>query len=169
MMFTIVLAGVFIGSAATLWYRISQKIPELVAIPDEVIVERLYEDSARIRVFLLSWRRYWQEREHWQLFWRISEKVLHRLHIWMLRADNGMMNLLKKVRMAGGLPNGNWNGGQSQPADPERVKPVARSFKSARPVRGEHSLGHGIVSEGASHGARIQEVRRKRVKSAVPE
>ena len=149
MMFTIVLAGVFIGSAATLWYRISQKIPELVAIPDEVIVERLYEDSARIRVFLLSWRRYWQEREHWQFFWRISEKVLHRLHIWMLRADNGMMNLLKKVRMAGGLPNGNWNGNGSA-GEIHRSEPEAP-----------------LVQDELFKSPRIQEVRRKK-KEAMP-
>lgn len=147
MVFTIILAAIFIGSVGTLWYRISHKIPELVAIPDEVIVERLHEDSARIRVFLLSWRRYWQEQEHWQLFWRVLERALHRLHILLLRTDNGTVNLLKKVRTAGGFPNGNGNGSIYSQTPPQEMD---------------------IRAAGDSFGPpRIQEVRRKR-KDSVP-
>jgi len=149
-MFDLLLIIVFIGSAGALWYRVSEKIPELVAIPDEVIVDRLHDDSARVRVFLLNLKHWWREEQYREPLWRFCEKVVYRLHIFLLRADNGMMALLKKVRSLGGLPgngNGNRKGDQIHEAEPETTPPASPSFRSAL----------------------IQEVRRKKVKSVVPE
>ena len=50
MLFDLILIFISAASSVALWYRMSQKIPELVAIPDEIIVDRLHEDSARIEV-----------------------------------------------------------------------------------------------------------------------
>lgn len=110
MVLDILLAISFIGSAGFLWYRISEKIPELVAIPDEVIVSRLREDSARVRVFLLQFRVFVRERRWREPCLRLCEKILHRFHIWLLRLDNTVALLLKKVRGLAGLANGNNNG-----------------------------------------------------------
>lgn len=99
MLFDLALLLVCIGSAAVLWYRVSQKIPELVAIPDEVIVDRLHEDSARIRVFLLTLRRSWRDGEHWLAILRYAERALYRTHILLMKADNWMMGVVKDIRL----------------------------------------------------------------------
>ena len=151
-MFDALLSVAFVGSAGVLWYRISQRIPELVAIPDEVIVERLHEDSARIRVFLLNLKRWWREEQYRRPLWKFCEKIIYRLHILLLRVDNGTVGLLKKVRVLGGLPNGNGNGnGNGNEADrheaaaEERPTAVAASTMMPLPRSG-----------------RIQEVRRRK-------
>lgn len=137
----LILAG--IGSATVLWHRISRKIPELVAIPDEVIIDRLHEDSARIRVFLLNVRRYWRERKHHQFFLRYAEKALFRAHILMLRTDNSMIAILKKLRMLLGETNG--------------VSPVAPPAETPPPPQS----GHPFATPPPRH-SRIQEVRSRR-------
>lgn len=76
-MFDVLLVIVFIGSAGVLWYRLSQKIPELVAVPDEVIVQRLHEDSARVRVFLLNIKHWWREEQYREPWWRFFLRESH--------------------------------------------------------------------------------------------
>lgn len=93
------------GSVFTLWYLISKKIPELVAIPDDVIARRLEEDSARVRVFLLRFKSFYTEGRIKEFFWSIVAKILHRTHIVLMRVDNGTVALLKRVR-----GNGNGSG-----------------------------------------------------------
>ncbi len=141
-MFDAFLAAAFIGSAGVLWYRISQKIPELVAIPDEVITQCLHEDSARVRVFILNIKNYWREKQYREPLWRFCEKIIYRLHILLLRADNGTVGLLKKVRAASGLPNDNGS---------------ANGLAA-------HAAGHKTeqVVIPPAHSIRIQEVRRKK-------
>lgn len=148
-MFDALLVVAFVGSIGVLWYRVSQKIPELVAIPDEVIVQRLHEDSARVRVFLLNLKRWWREEQYREPMWRFCEKIVYRLHILLLRVDNGMVALLKKVRSIGGLPNGNGNGNgngaETHKAVPEEQPTAATSTMMSFP-----------------RSTRIQEVRRKK-------
>lgn len=151
MLFDIALAAVCIAATVALWHRISLKIPELVAIPDEVIIGRLHEDSAKIRVFLLSIRRHWQEGNFRQFFLRRAEKALCRAHIFILRTDNGTMALLKKVRTVLGETNG--NGAVSVSASAKTTQDASeqeRVASSATPV---------ITIRAHS---RIQEVRRRR-------
>ena len=131
-MFDALLVIAFVGSTGVLWYRVSQKIPELVAIPDEVIVQRLHEDSARVRVFLLNLKRWWREEQYREPLWRFCEKIIYRLHILLLRADNGMMALLKKVRVLGGLPNGNGNGAQAHPFEQEPEQKMILPSRNTR-------------------------------------
>lgn len=150
MMFDIILAILFVGSTGVIWYRISERIPELVAIPDEVIVERLHEDSARIRVFLLNLKLWWREKQYREPLWRFCEKIVYRLHILLLRADNGMVLLLKKVRTFGGIPNGNgnWNGSGSEAHEVvSEEQPTATVASAMMPP---------------PRSARIQEVRRRK-------
>ena len=98
MLFDLFLAMIFIGSTAALWYFISLKIPELVAVSDAVIVERLHEDSARIRIFLLHFKIFYRQGRHRVWFWRMCGKACWRAHILFLRADNGIMKILQRIR-----------------------------------------------------------------------
>lgn len=149
MLFDLTLILVGIGSTGVLWYRVSQKIPELVAIPDDVIIDRLHEDSARIRVFLLNARRYLREREYRPLFLQYAEKALHRLHILMLRLDNGTVLLLKKVRALLGETNGN---GSTSASAHVAQEPQGKIFP-APPI---------VPAIKISTHPRIHEVRRRR-------
>jgi len=88
----------FLASLFILWYRVSKKIPELIAIPDQVITERLEEDSAQLRLFLLHLKTYYKEKHYKESFWGFLEKSLCRLHIILLRWDNNVVALLKNVR-----------------------------------------------------------------------
>lgn len=110
MILDIFLVITFLASIATLWYRISIKIPELVAIPDEVITARLQEDSARARLFVLQLKKYWREEKYKEAFWKILGKTLYKFHIALLRTDNWTTVLLKHIRARGAEINGNGSG-----------------------------------------------------------
>ena len=159
MLFNLVLILTGITSGIALWYLISQKIPELVAIPDEVIVHRLHEDSAQIRVFLLGFRRAWREREHHQIFLRYSEKALYRAHILMLRADNGMVALLKKVRaVLDAIPEANGRGAEAK-KELEMPRTEVPRQETLHGMAAPTTAPSGISRPKSS---RMQEVRRKR-------
>lgn len=103
MVMDIALGIVFFGSICMLWYRMSEKIPQVIAIPDEVITQRLHEHSARFRIFLLHAKTFYKEEYYRNLFWNFLGKILYRLHIFVLRMDNGLIRLLKKVRAHNGF------------------------------------------------------------------
>ena len=105
MLFNFFLTAVFLASAAGLWYIISLKIPELVAVSDSVIVERLHEDSARVRIFLLHFKTFYREGRYRIWFWKFYGKVLYRVHIFLLRWDNTVVRVLQKIRVTGGAEN----------------------------------------------------------------
>src|SRR3989344_3957974 len=100
------LALTFFASLFMLWYRVSARIPELIAIPDEVITARLEEDSAKLRLFLLQIKSYYREEKYKHTFWRVWGKTLYKVHIGLLRLDNGTLNLLKRTRERTGVVNG---------------------------------------------------------------
>lgn len=105
MIINLVLILLFVMSTALLWYRLSIKIPELIAIPDRVILERLHEDSAKLRLFLLHIKIYYRERQYQKTLAGSSAKFLYRIHVALLRADNSIVRLLKKMKAQSG--NGN--------------------------------------------------------------
>ena len=161
MLFDVTLILVSAASGITLWYRISQKIPQLVAIPDEIIIDRLHEDSARIRVFLLSFRRYWREREHHQMLLRYAEKALYKLHIFMLKADNRLVLLVKKVRaVLDGIPDINAAEPLAEAVEavhmPQETAVVMLPPPSPTPVSPAPRI----------RNPRMQEVRRRRIAKA---
>lgn len=106
MILNVFLAILAIAGAGILWHRISHKIPELVAIPDEVIITRLNDDSAQVRIFLLHLRTFWREPRYQEAFWRFCEKMLYRAHIVLMRTDNGLAVLLRRVRNHAGVAAG---------------------------------------------------------------
>ena len=102
MLITLVFGILFFGSCFALWYRISQKIPEVVAIHDDVITQRLHEDSARLRIFLLHFKTFYKEAYYHNVFWNFLGKIFYKLHIFVLRIDNSLIGVLKKIRIRGG-------------------------------------------------------------------
>lgn len=103
MLIDILLGIIFVGSCFFLWYRISEKIPEVVAIHDEVITQRLHENSARLRIFLLHVKTFYKEEYYHNLFWNFLGKIFYKLHIFVLRIDNSLLGFLKKIRRRDGL------------------------------------------------------------------
>lgn len=107
MIIDITLAIIFIASVVMVRHRIYLKIPELAAVPDTVITERLERDSARIRLFLLRLKAIYNEKRITETFYRILVKTLYRFHIVVLRFDNGLVSYLKRLHAKGAFSNGN--------------------------------------------------------------
>lgn len=114
MVFDILLGVIFTAGAFALWYRVSQKIPQLAAIPDQVITEGLQEDSARLRFFLLHFWTFYREKYYQDIFWKFVAKALYRLHIILLRLDNLFVRLLQQVRGERGVALNGKNGGEEE-------------------------------------------------------
>lgn len=98
MLLNITFGLMFFGGIVVLWYRITQKIPELVAIPDSVISERLLEDSAKVRLFVLHFKTLWREGYFGEFFFKTAGKFLRRVHIILLRTDNAVVGVLQGVQ-----------------------------------------------------------------------
>ena len=103
MLIDLFLGIIFLGSCFALWYRISQKIPEVIAIHDDVITQRLHENSARFRIFFLHFKTFYKEEYYRSIFWNFLGKIFYKIHILILRIDNSLIGVLKKIRTRGGL------------------------------------------------------------------
>lgn len=140
MIVEITLLLIFLAGAGGLWYKITQKIPELVAIPDQVITERMHEDSAKIRLFLLHLKTFYREAKYKDVFLKVVGRALYKLHIVVLRIDNFVVRILQKIKTSGAFNgNGNTNGDYWK------------------------QLQESVSSPVESKSLRIQEVRKKRV------
>ena len=116
MSFDIILGIIFVGSSFWLWYFVSQRLPRLVSIPDHVVTERLEAHSGKFRLFLLNFRVFWHKGEHWELLRSFIAKTLQKFHIVLLRLDNGVVALQKKLKQ-------NENGGGNGNASSEDIEP----------------------------------------------
>lgn len=152
MALTIILFFIFLGSLGVLWYRISLKIPELVAIPDQVITERLHEDSAQVHLFVLHIKTFYREGKFREMFTEFIAKVLYKLHIGLLRFDNTLIEFLRKLREGGAMVNG------SMP-NIEYWKEL-RSEQIVSPIV---ELEGDTQSQKSVRGNRIDEVRKKKI------
>lgn len=133
MILDISLGLIFFASVFTLWYLVSIKIPELVAIPDQVIAERLAEDSAKFRLFILHFKSFFLEKRYKKILLNFLEKLLYRFHIFILRLDNITVSFLKTVR-----ENGNVNGatnGSSEYWNELREKKFSSAKSTMQEVR----------------------------------
>ncbi len=88
----------FVASAAAFYHNVAPKLSQLSAVPDHVIAERLHRENSRVRLVILHARTLYERRYHEMFFWNALGKVIHRLHILMLRADNHTTKLLRSVR-----------------------------------------------------------------------
>lgn len=187
MFFNLFLVILFAGSLGVLWHRISEKIPELVAIPDEVIVARLHEDSARVRIFLLHARTFWREPRYRESFWHFCEKICYRTHIVLLRTDNGLMAVAKKVRAYGDRANAEILHGapvshqEEKPLETVYAPDISVSVPSPRISFAASLATAPRIVSADSHlnlapsprpaprvaSSRVQEVRKRRVKTTI--
>lgn len=97
----ILLALAFVISISMLTRRVSEKIPDLALIPDQDISVLLEENTAKIqRLFLhiFHFRSFYHERHYHEKFWSFTTKCLLKAHIILLRIDNSIMRLMKRVR-----------------------------------------------------------------------
>ena len=98
----ILLAAAFVVSCYLLWRRISEKMPELAAMPDQEVSVMLQENTAKIQVFalhLFHFRSFYRERHYQDKCWNFLAKMFFKIHIFVLRLDNGLIGLVKKIRL----------------------------------------------------------------------
>jgi len=112
MFIDIILGLVFLAGLLGLAYAVSLKIPKLAGVSDSVIRESLKEDSAKIRLFVLHLKTFYQEDKLKDFFYGILAKLIYKFHIFILRFDNSMLSYLKKIRNSTnglGLPTNGLN------------------------------------------------------------
>src|SRR3990167_2444241 len=98
MFIDITLAAILVASFGLFWYRVAQKLPALVTIPDEIIAQKIEQDSAKFWRILFRLRESYRERQLRRTLLAIFGRVLYRLHIIFMRADNAIVGRLKKIR-----------------------------------------------------------------------
>ena len=119
------LLSIFLASTFFFWYRVSQRIPELVVLPEEVISAHLQQESAKFRLILLHFRTFLKGRHYRTFFANIWGKFLYRCHIALLKLDNVLIRALQRIRERGVFINGNdyWKQLRSDASDaPEAEK-----------------------------------------------
>lgn len=97
----ILLALAFVISVSMLTRRISEKVPDLVLIPDQDISVLLEENTAKIQRFFLHifhFRSFYRKRHYHERLWSFTTKCLLKMHILLLRIDNSIMRLMKRMR-----------------------------------------------------------------------
>lgn len=102
----IALAITFLVSFAFVIFKVANKLPVIILIPDDVIVERLQNNSTVFLKNLLRLRDLYKRQKIQQSFWRLIEKTFYHLHIILMRADNRVVFFLKKIRGENGNSNG---------------------------------------------------------------
>ena len=158
MALNIFLTAIFLASAAGLWYFISLKIPELVAVSDGVIVERLHEDSARVRIFVLHFRTFYREGRYRIWLWRFSEKICYRVHIFVLRTDNALVRMLQKIHAAASAGDAENGASEKTVSVNEEYWVQLRRDAEAHEGGAKKAISSGIPRQ---HSSRMQEVRMK--------
>ncbi|GEM_PF-2100074 len=97
----ILLACVLGVSTYLFWRRVSEKIPDLELIPDQNISILLEENTAKIqRLFLhlFHFRSFYRERHYHEKTRLVVSKLLFKTHIAVLRFDNRIIRLMKRMR-----------------------------------------------------------------------
>lgn len=166
MFLDIILLMVFLGSLFLLWYRVSEKIPELAFVPDVVIADRLKEDSAKVRLFILHLKTFYKEQHYRDILFNFLAKTLHKLHIGLMRLDNFLVAYVKKIKPA----NGNGTA-RNEPSPKEEEKLMDEAVEGSRhqpafvPVAVEVVQTEQGVTELEKHIVPEKSLRPKRVKT----
>lgn len=99
MALTIILFAIFIAASLVLWRRVMQKIPQLVAIPDSVISQRLKEDSWRLHMVVLHVRAFCRRgAAPAGLAAHFLIRFLYGLHLALLAGDKLLMRAMRTLR-----------------------------------------------------------------------
>lgn len=118
MVFNLVLALTFFASAAFFWRRVSRRLPDLRVIPEEAIARRLHHGTPRWYAAALRCRKLAEPRALKDFGAKFAGKILQRFHIILMRLDNGVVELTRRVRGANGV---SVNG----PVEDEKPAPAA--------------------------------------------
>ncbi len=144
---TLILGLVFFISSLVLWYRVSQRLPELIAIPEDAIRGRLAEGDTAVIRLIMRVRALWDERYLQVLARSLGAKGLQKIHIVLMRLDNGVVGIMRKIRLENGLA-------QAGAASADRKNALPLSEASAReeaggPIRLKKSRAEGVGSEAS--------------------
>ena len=174
----IFLGIIFFASLYLLWKRIAQKIPALAMIPDQEVSVLLEQNTAKLHRFLLHifhFRIFYRERHYQDKFWGFAAKFLFKIHILILRFDNGLMSLVKKMRMSNEdidqrvIPQDYLKqlGAQSRlPEIKQNPMQEVRPRKRTRLIA--DSLGDSVIDEMIPRRPSTGNSVRSRVRSTVP-
>src|SRR3989344_1122525 len=91
----------FLASGVFLWRFLRERIPQALAIPDEIILERFREDAKKNRLWTLPLKVLYEEVHFWKflrLYWAL---ILYRIHIRLLRLDNRILAKYNRLKNEG--------------------------------------------------------------------
>lgn len=98
----ILLALACVFSFYILWRRVSEKMPELELIPDQdlsILLEENTEKLQRFFLHLFHFRSFYRERHYHEKLRSFATKMLLKVHILVLRIDNGIVALTARLRV----------------------------------------------------------------------
>lgn len=127
----ILLVLAFSMSAYFLWQRISKKIPELTLIPDQdlsILLEQNTEKFQRFLLHVFHFRLFYRERHYHEKARLLIAKMLYRLHIAILRLDNRMILVIKRIRMK------NEMGVQQENTQQEYMLPIEKQAQALEKI-----------------------------------
>ncbi|MDP3778664.1 MAG: hypothetical protein Q8R30_01270 [bacterium] len=147
-------------SAYFFWRRVSEKIPDLELIPDQsisVLLEENTEKIQRLFLHLFHFRSFYRERHYHEKTRLAASKLLFKTHIVVLRFDNRIIRLMKRMR----------------PVEAETTQEEVAGREYAAPVQKEEVMVSAPVmalkatTVAMPQATRMQEVRpRRRVSPA---
>lgn len=117
MFIDITLIVIFLVSLGVLSFLVSRKLPHLATVPQEEIDRYLEERYRAVFVPFHRVKKFYNEERLLAAVLDYSGRFLHRLHIIVMRIDNGIVGLLKKVRSQSIAVNGNGNAEQKNVSD----------------------------------------------------
>lgn len=97
----ILLALACVLSFYVLWRRVSEKMPELELIPDQDLSVLLEENTEKLQRFFLHifhFRSFYRNRHYHEKLRSFATKLLLKAHILVLRIDNCLVGLMKRLR-----------------------------------------------------------------------
>ena len=100
MFINIILLVIFLGSLFAVWYKISQRIPRLIAVSDEAIASYLKEESSKLHFFAVEIKSFYKDKRYKEWLRDVWAKLLYRFHILLLRVDNKITTVLKDLRVS---------------------------------------------------------------------
>jgi len=147
------------------WRRISEKIPDLELIPDQSISVLLEENTAKIQklfLHLFHFRSFYRERHYHEKTRLVVSKLLFKTHIAMLRFDNRIIRLMKRMRQVEAETTQEEVVGREYTAPVQKEEMVAPA--SLERQRGEPAPAMALQATAVAmpQATRMQEVRPRR-------
>src|SRR3989338_2435693 len=91
----------FLASGVFLLRFLRERIPQALAIPDEIILERFREDAKKNRLWTLPLKVLYEEVHFWKFLRLYWARILYRIHIRLLRLDNRILAKYNRLKNEG--------------------------------------------------------------------